>query len=128
MSFTLTRTAAAAIATVATCNCALANIALSCSGTMDEGSTQQASMLSVILDPIQGTIAFGDAAPIPAQRDAADRTFTFGNATSSTFGIFNMATGSIFISSYGPVATYRGVCKKLDNASRDAGQSRTEPR
>lgn len=116
MSFMLTRVTAAAVASVATCNCGLADVALSCSGTMDGPgvSMQQASALSITLDPTKGTVTVGDAGPIPAQRDAAERTLTFGNATSPTFGILNTVTGSIFISHFVPVATYRGVCKKLD--------------
>lgn len=117
MSSTLTRVAAASVASIATCDCGLANVVLSCSGTMDGpgvSTQQQASVLSVTLDPTKGTVVVGDAGPIPALSDAADRTLTFGNATSPIFGILNTVTGSIFISHFAPVATYRGVCKKLD--------------
>ena len=96
------------------CGYAFASVVLSCSGTMEgpEISTKQGYVLSITVDPVKKTVMIGDTAPIPIQGDATNNTITFGNATSSTFGILNRVTGSIFVSTFQPVATYRGVCNQ----------------
>src|SRR6516225_6228416 len=67
----------------------------------------------VPIDPDQKTVTVGDAAPIPFQGDATNNTITFGAATSPTFGIPNAVTATLFMSSFRPVTTYRGVCTQL---------------
>jgi hypothetical protein len=74
-------------------------------------STNQAYVLSVTVDLVKKTVMIGDTGPAPIQGDASDKTITFGGATSPTFGILNKVTGTIFVSTFQPVATYRGICK-----------------
>jgi hypothetical protein len=111
-----TKVAAAMMATIAECLAASADIVLTCSGTMEVPgvSTKQAYALSVTVDPIKKTVMVGDTGPIPMQSDVTDETITFGSATSPTFGILNKVTGAIFVSTFQPVATYRGVCSQID--------------
>ena len=106
------RLAAAALATIATCGYASANTVLSCTGTMKSPgiSTNQAYVLSVTVDPVKKTVMVGDTGPTPIQGDT-DKTITLGSAASPTFGVLNEVTGTIFVSTFQPVATYRGVCK-----------------
>ena len=102
------------LATVGTCGDARANVVLSCSGTMEgTESLSKQTHLSITIDPVQKTVMVGDAAPIPFQGDATNNTITFGTATSPTFGILNRVTGTIFVSTFQPVTTYRGVCTQL---------------
>ena len=110
----ITNVAAITLATITMCGYAFASVVLSCSGTMEgpEISTKQAYVLSITVDPVKKTVMIGDTEPIPIQGDATNNTITFGNATSSTFGILNRVTGSIFVSTFQPVATYRGVCNQ----------------
>jgi len=111
-----TKVPAATLAIIATCGDALANIILACSGTMEGPgiSTKQGYVLSVAVDSTKKTVMVGDTGPIPMQGDVTDETITFGSATSPTFGILNKVTGAIFVSTFQPVATYRGVCKQID--------------
>jgi hypothetical protein len=110
------RVAAATLATIATCGYALANTVLSCTGTMETPgiSTNQAYVLSVTVDPVKKTVTVGDTGSIPLEADASDKTITFGSAASPIFGILNRVTGTIFVSTFQPVATYRGVCNQID--------------
>jgi|HubBroStandDraft_6_1064221.scaffolds.fasta_scaffold727684_1 hypothetical protein len=105
------------LAILATCGHARANVVvLSCSGTMEGPgiSTERAHLLSVTIDVVGKTATVGDAAPTPFQRDATNNTITFGNATSSTFGILNTMTGALFVSTFEPVTIYRGVCMQIE--------------
>ena len=108
------KVAAIMLATLATRGDARANVVLSCSGTMEgtESLSKQAH-LSITIDPVQKTVRVGDAAPIPFQGDATNNTITFGTATSPTFGILNRMTGTLFVSTFQPVTTYRGVCTQV---------------
>ena len=54
----------------------------------------------------------GDAAPISFQGDATNNTITFGTSTSLTFGL-NKVIGTLFVSTFQPVTTYRGVCPQV---------------
>jgi hypothetical protein len=108
------RVAASMLATVATCGCARANIVLSCSGTMEGAGTPAKQVdLSISIDSVRKTVTVGDAAPISFQSDATNSTITFGSATSPTFGILNKVTGAIFVSTFQPVTTFRGVCSQI---------------
>jgi len=111
-----TKVAATALATIAASGYAWANIVLTCSGTMEVPgvSTKQGYVLSVTVDLTKKAVTVGDTGPIPMQGDATDETITFGSATSPTFGILNKVTGTIFVSTFQPVATYRGVCSQID--------------
>ena len=106
------KVAAIMLATLATCGDARANVVLSCSGTMEgtESLSKQAH-LSITIDPVQKTVTVGNAAPIPFR--ATNNTITFGTATSLTFGILNRVTGTLFVSTFQPVTTYRGVCTQV---------------
>ena len=108
------RVAVIALVTPATCGNARANVVLSCSGIMEGPGirTERAHLLSVTIDPALKTVTVGDAAPVPIQGDATNNTITFGAATSPTFGILNRVTGALFVSTFEPVTTYRGVCKQ----------------
>lgn len=110
----ITNVAAITLATIAMHGYALASIVLSCSGTMEgpETLTKQAYVLTITVDPVKKTVMIGDSEPIPIQSEVTNNTITFGNATSATFGILNRVTGSIFVSTFQPVATYRGVCNQ----------------
>ena len=104
--------AAVTLAILATCGHARANAVFSCSGTLEGPGipTDRAHLLSVAVDSVRKTVTVGDVAPIPIQGDPTD-TITFGDATSPTFGILNAVTGALFVSTFQPVTTYRGVCK-----------------
>ena len=69
--------------------------------------------MSITIDPVRKTVTVGDAAPIPIQGDGTNTTITFGAATSPTFGILNRVSGALFVSTFEPVTTYRGVCKQI---------------
>ena len=111
-----TKVAATALATIAASGYAWANIVLTCSGTMEVPgvSTKQGHVLSVTVNSTKKTVMVGDNEPMPIQEGAGDETITFGSATSPSFGILNKGTGTIFVSTFQPVATYRGVCKQID--------------
>ena len=110
-----TKVAATALATIAASGYAWANIVLTCSGTMEVPgvSTKQGHVLSVTVNSTKKTVMVGDAAPIPFQGDATNNTITFGTSTSLTFGILNRVTGTLFVSTFQPVTTYRGVCPQV---------------
>jgi len=76
-------------------------------------SLRKQTHLSITIDPIQKTVTVGYAAPIRFQGDATNNTITFGTATSPTFGILNRVTGTLFVSTFQPVTTYRGVCTQV---------------
>ena len=109
------KVAAIALASLATYGHARANVVLSCSGIMDRPGirTERAHSLSITIDPVRKTVTVGDAAPIPIQGDGTNTTITFGAATSPTFGILNRVSGALFVSTFEPVTTYRGVCKQI---------------
>ena len=111
-----TKVATTVLATIAASGYAWANIVLTCCGTMEMPgvSTKQGYVLSVTVDSTKKTVMVGDSEPMPIQEGAGDETITFGSATSPSFGIFNKGTGTIFVSTFQPVATYRGVCKQID--------------
>jgi hypothetical protein len=108
------KVAAVTLAILGTCGHARANVVFSCSGTLEGPGipTDRAHLLSVSVDSARKTVTVGDAGPIPIQGDN-DNTITFGNATSPTFGILNAVTGALFVSTFQPVTTYRGVCKAV---------------
>ena len=108
------KVAAIMLTTLATCGDARANVVLSCSGTMEgTESLRKQTHLSITIDPIQKTVTVGYAAPIRFQSDVTNNTITFGTATSPTFGILNRVTGTLFVSTFQPVTTYRGVCTQV---------------
>ena len=108
------KVAAIMLATLATCGHARASVVLSCSGAMEgAGSLTKQAHLSITIDPVQRTVTIGDATPIPFQGDTTNNTITFGTATSPTFGILNRVTGTVFVSTFQPVTTYRGVCSQV---------------
>ena len=108
------KVAAIMLTTLATCGDARANVVLSCSGMMGGAeSLSKQAQLSITIDPVQKTVRVGDAAPIPFQGDATNNTITFGTSTSLTFGILNRVNGTLFVSTFQPVTTYRGVCTQV---------------
>ena len=109
------KVAAITLATLATCGNARANVVLSCSGIMEGPGirTERGHSLSITIDPVRKIVVVGDAAPIPIQGDATSNTITFGSASSPTFGILNRASGALFVSTFEPVTTYRGICKQI---------------
>jgi hypothetical protein len=114
------RVAAITLAILATCGHARANVVLSCPGTMEGPGilTDRTHLLSVTIDSVRKTVTVGDAAPIPIQGDATNNTITFGNATSPTFGILNMMTGALFVSTFEPsLYTAAFACRSRNSAS-----------
>jgi hypothetical protein len=114
------KVAAVTLAILATCGHARANVVFSCSGTLEGPGipTDRAHLLSVSVDSARKTVTVGDAGPIPIEGDTTDNTITFGNATSPTFGILNAVTGALFVSTFQPATTYRGVCTAVSKQLR----------
>jgi hypothetical protein len=106
------KVATVTLAILAACGHARANVVFSCSGTLEGPGilTDRAHLLSITVDSVGKTVTVGNAGAIPIQGDITDNTITFGNATGPTFGILNAVTGALFVSTFEPVTTYRGVC------------------
>jgi hypothetical protein len=112
------KVAAVTLAILATCGHARANVVFSCSGTLEGPGipTDRAHLLSITVDSARKTVTFSDDGTIPIQGDTTDNTITFGNASSPTFGILNAVTGALFVSTFEPVTTYRGICKAVSKS------------
>lgn len=122
------RVATVTLTILATCGHARANVLFSCSGTLEGPGirTERAHLLSVTVDSAGKTVTFGNAGAIPIQGDTTDDTITFGNATGPIFGILNAVTGALFVSTFEPVTTYRGVCKAVSKQLGHGYQLRTD--
>jgi hypothetical protein len=112
------KVATVTLAILATCGHARANVVFSCSGTLEGPGipTDRAHLLSITVDSDRKTVTFRDDEAIPIQGDTADNTITFGNASSATFGILNAVTGALFVSTFEPVTTFRGICKAVSKS------------